>query len=154
MTPGDINPLTEAIQLAVAPVFLLTGVAGMLNALGTRLARVIDRARHLQTLVDTVPPPDEARMGLYLDELKTLHQRSRVINWATALMVICAVLIGLTVMELFYAAGIAGRLQLSQWVTVTFLGGFGFFIAACLLYLAEILIASQSVRISRVPPHS
>ncbi|MGA1336744.1 MAG: DUF2721 domain-containing protein, partial [Burkholderiaceae bacterium] len=48
LTADSINPLTEAIQLAVAPVFLLTGVAGMLNALGTRLARVIDRARQLQ----------------------------------------------------------------------------------------------------------
>jgi len=150
---SEINPLTEAIQLAVAPVFLLTGVAGMLNALGTRLARVIDRARRLHELVEASPAPHEARLRGHLEELQSLHLRSRVINWATALMVICAVLIGLTVMELFYAAGIAGRLQLSRWVSVTFLGGFGFFIAACLLYLAEILIASQSVRITRSPPH-
>lgn len=153
MSLSEINPLTEAIQLAVAPVFLLTGVAGMLNALGTRLARVIDRARRLHELVEASPAPHEARLRGHLEELQSLHLRSRVINWATALMVICAVLIGLTVMELFYAAGIAGRLQLSRWVSVTFLGGFGFFIAACLLYLAEILIASQSVRITRSPPH-
>ena len=52
LTADSINPLTEAIQLAVAPVFLLTGVAGMLNALGTRLARVIDRARQLQNRLE------------------------------------------------------------------------------------------------------
>ena len=116
MSLSEINPLTEAIQLAVAPVFLLTGVAGMLNALGTRLARVIDRARRLHELVEASPAPHEARLRGHLEELQSLHLRSRVINWATALMVICAVLIGLTVMELFYAAGIAGRLQLTRHV--------------------------------------
>ena len=42
-----MNPstLSDSIQLAVAPVFLLTAVAGMIGALTQRLARVIDRAR-------------------------------------------------------------------------------------------------------------
>ncbi|CAM8650358.1 Protein of unknown function DUF2721 [Burkholderiales bacterium] len=145
----ELSPLTEAIQLAVAPVFLLTGVAGMLNALGTRLARVIDRARHLQSVSELLQPDHTQKRLQIEEELRSLQLRGRVINWATALMVVCAVLIGLTVMELFYSAGMAGRLQLSQWVSVTFLGGFGAFITACLLYLAEILLASQSVRIGR-----
>jgi hypothetical protein len=144
---AEFSPLTEAIQLAVAPVFLLTGVAGMLNALGTRLARVIDRARHLQSISERLEAGNLQKRAQIDDELRSLQVRGRVINWATALMVVCAVLIGLTVMELFYSAGMAGRLQLSKWVSVTFLGGFGAFITACLLYLAEILIASQSVRI-------
>jgi len=45
MNPGA---LSESIQLAVAPVFLLTAVAGMIGALTQRLARVIDRSRVLQ----------------------------------------------------------------------------------------------------------
>jgi hypothetical protein len=146
---AEFSPLTEAIQLAVAPVFLLTGVAGMLNALGTRLARVIDRARHLQSISERLEAGNLQKRAQIDDELRSLQVRGRVINWATALMVVCAVLIGLTVMEIFYSAGMAGRLQLSKWVSVTFLGGFGAFITACLLYLAEILIASQSVRIGR-----
>jgi hypothetical protein len=150
LTADSINPLTEAIQLAVAPVFLLTGVAGMLNALGTRLARVIDRARQLQNrLEDEGQPLSTAKRASITAELQTLRQRSKIINLATALMVICAALIGLTVMELFYSAGLGGRLQITHWVTTTFLGGFGCFITACMLYLAEILVASRSVQIGR-----
>jgi archaellum biogenesis protein FlaJ (TadC family) len=122
----------------------------MLNALGTRLARVIDRARQLQNrLEDEQPALSPSKQASISAELKTLRQRSQIINLATALMVICAALIGLTVMELFYSAGMAGRLQLSKWVATTFLGGFGFFITACMLYLAEILVASKSVKIGR-----
>ncbi|NBT76122.1 MAG: DUF2721 domain-containing protein [Betaproteobacteria bacterium] len=146
---SDMNATTEAIQLAVAPVFLLTGVAGMLNALGTRLARVIDRARNLQTQLESLSDSAELKRLKIEKELDTLELRGKIINAATALMVVCAVLIGLTVMELFYSAGLEGRLMLSRWVSLSFLGGFGFFITACLMFLAEILVASQSIRLGR-----
>jgi hypothetical protein len=147
-TPETLNPLTEAIQLSVAPVFLLTGVAGMLNALGSRLARVVDRSRALEEWLLTSTPQNNPRHYRFLLELKSIDVRKRVINGATALMVICAVFIGLTVVELFYSTGMQGRLQLSRWVPVTFLSGFGCFIAACVLYLIEILLASRGVRVN------
>lgn len=141
----DVSPLAEAIQLSVAPVFLLTGVAGMLNALGTRLARVIDRARILEDRLFGPDGKNDPRFDDLQRELDSLILRRNVINGATALMVICSVLIGLTVVELFYSTGIQGRLQISQWVTITFIAGFACFIAACILYLIEILVASRSI---------
>jgi hypothetical protein len=140
-----INPITEAIQLSVAPVFLLTGVAGMLNALGTRLARVIDRGRALEDRLVDSTPENNPRHAQFTKELESLDLRKKIINGATALMVICAVFIGLTVVELFYSTGMQGRLQVSQWVPTTFLAGFFFFIAACVLYLFEILVASRGI---------
>ena len=46
-TPVNFNDVAHAIQLALAPVFLLTGIAGILNVMAGRLARIIDRGRHL-----------------------------------------------------------------------------------------------------------
>jgi hypothetical protein len=146
ISADSVNPLTEAIQLAIAPVFLLTGVAGMLNALGTRLARVVDRARALEEKMIPDLNPSDPRYSKYIQELGDLDQRKKVINGATALMVICAVFIGLTVVELFYSTGMQGKLLLSRWVSVTFLAGFACFIAACVLYLVEILLASKVIR--------
>ncbi|MFZ9391753.1 MAG: DUF2721 domain-containing protein [Betaproteobacteria bacterium] len=148
----SINPLTEAIQLAIAPVFLLTGVAGMLNALGIRLARVIDRGRALEDILIQSSPSTEPRFDQFMIELQSLDQRRKIINGATALMVLCAVLIGLTVVELFYSTGLQGRLQLSHWVATTFLLGFGSFIAACVLYLVEIILASRSITLFKKRP--
>lgn len=140
-----ISPLTEAIQLSVAPVFLLTAVAGMLNALGTRLARVIDRGRSLEEKLFSTVLDDHPLRPMWTKELLSLGTRKKVINGATALMVLCAVLIGMTVVELFYSTGIQGKLLLSRGVTFTFLAGFGCFIVGCILYLGEILIASRSI---------
>ena len=41
----DLAAMTYAIQLAVAPVFLLTAVSGMIAATAGRLGCIIDRAR-------------------------------------------------------------------------------------------------------------
>ncbi len=43
----QLDTVTHAIQLAVAPVFLLTAVAAMIGTIAGRLARIIDRARLL-----------------------------------------------------------------------------------------------------------
>ena len=48
MTILDADSVTHGIQLAVAPVFLLTAVSGMIGAIAGRLARIIDRARMLE----------------------------------------------------------------------------------------------------------
>jgi len=102
----EIEIISEAIKLATAPVFLLTGVGGILNVLGNRLGRVIDRARRVQSLVedaiDKNQPLSTARLDRYHLELVTLEKRKGIINIATALLVLSAVLIALTVIELFF----------------------------------------------------
>ena len=55
MDPGADSPmlgLAKAIQLSVAPVFLLTAIAGLLSVISNRLARVLDRAQRLQSIRD------------------------------------------------------------------------------------------------------
>jgi len=40
--PAEINAVAHGIQLAVAPVFLLTAVSGLIGAAAGRLARLTD----------------------------------------------------------------------------------------------------------------
>jgi Protein of unknown function (DUF2721) len=48
--------VAHAIQLAVAPVFLLSGIGAMLAGMTSRLGRIIDRARDLEErLIDASP---------------------------------------------------------------------------------------------------
>ena len=66
--PFNPNFLSESIQLSVAPVFLLTAVAGMISALTQRIARVIDRSRDLQ--LEIVNEKDLQRQNM----LKAFHE--------------------------------------------------------------------------------
>ena len=142
-----MNPstLSDSIQLAVAPVFLLTAVAGMIGALTQRLARVIDRARVIHKEMGDPSLTVSAR-GAYQDELMSIAKRGRFINVAMIFLVLCALMIGLTVLELFFAETTGGKLILSSFVLYTFVAGIGSFILALVSLLVEVLIASYSIR--------
>ena len=145
----EMGVISEAIKLATAPVFLLTGVGGILNVLGNRLGRVIDRARRVQSLIEDASGSrghGRDHVAFYVLELETLKRRKLIINTATAFLVLSAVLIALTVIELFFSVSIEpGKLQISNWVPITFIGSFLSLVAACVLYLVEILYASNTI---------
>ena len=96
---SDLSTVSHGIQLAVAPVFLLTAVAGMIGTVAGRLARIIDRARILEERIDAAPASDPMRPAF--TELKRLQQRGRLANASIALLTFCSLLIGLTIMALF-----------------------------------------------------
>jgi Kef-type K+ transport system membrane component KefB len=136
-----LNPeiVTHGIQLALAPVFLLTAVAGMIAAVSGRLARVIDRARKLEDQLRTTQ--DEAFIARALKELGELRMRGRIVNASVALLTLCALLIGLTVIVLFigettdYASA---RLPL-----IFFMAGVVCFLMALLAFLVDTFMATR-----------
>lgn len=138
--------IAHVIQQAVAPVFLLSGVAAMLNVLTSRLARVIDRARQLEIDYHDLPMSHERHVAR--DRLATLARRSRLINRAITLCTICALLICLVIVTLFVSAlmDVSG----SRWIAGLFVIAMLALIGGLLTFLQEIFIATASVRID--PP--
>jgi hypothetical protein len=53
--------VAHAIQLAIAPVFLLTGIAAILSVMTNRLGRVTDRARVLEERLECASPESLAK---------------------------------------------------------------------------------------------
>jgi hypothetical protein len=145
----EMGVISEAIKLATAPVFLLTGVGGILNVLGNRLARVIDRARWVQSIIANSSQIDSAQdlsLQHYFVELVALKRRKLIINIATATLVLSAVLIAMTVIELSFSVSIElNAFYISKWVPVTFIGSFISLVGSCILYLVEILYASYTI---------
>lgn len=131
----------HAIQLAVAPVFMLAAVAAMIAAVATRLARIIDRARFLdeKLATETARDPDAARW-----ELERLKLRGRICNWSVGLLAVCGTLIGATVMVLFLGETSLPRVE--RLVPWTFLSAVGIFVLALLMFLAETLLATHALR--------
>lgn len=142
---NDLSTVSHGIQLAVAPVFLLTAVAGMIGTVAGRLARIIDRARVLETRIDASPA--DCPMTAAFGELHQLRTRGRLVNGCIALLTFCAILIGLTIMALFL--GETTQLQIFRIATVLFLSGVTCFLLALLCFLAETLIATRILKFSR-----
>ena len=138
--------IAHVIQQAVAPVFLLSGVAAMLNVLTSRLARVIDRARQFEREYHDLPSVDERQA--IRNRLAILSRRSRLINHAITLCTVCALLICLVIVTLFVAAlmDVSG----SRWIAGLFITAMLALIGGLVAFLREIFIATASVRID--PP--
>jgi len=137
--PLDSDSITHGIQLAVAPVFLLTAVSGMIGAVAGRLARIIDRAR---TVEDRARDSSDAEfLGRAHTELGELRQRGRLANGCIALLTTCAFLIGLTIILLFL--GETTAFQSGRWAVGSFLTGVMCFLLALLCFLAETVIATR-----------
>ena len=93
--------VAHAIQLAVAPVFLLTGIGAILAAMTNRLGRIIDRARVLEERLDNAST--ELHHALRTD-LTTLSRRAKLISRAITLCTATALLVCTVIAVLFLSA--------------------------------------------------
>lgn len=146
-TPASgLIDIAHVIQQAVAPVFLLSGVAAMLNVLTSRLARVIDRARQFEREYHDLP------IGLerhdMRERLAALSRRARLTNISITLCTVCALLICLVIMTLFVSALL--NVTASRWIAGQFILAILALVGGLLAFLQEIFIATASVRID--PP--
>lgn len=140
---GDIGHI---IQLAVAPVFLLTGVGTNLLVLTNRLARIIDRSRVLENRIDE---PGERPHSDALDELGVLFRRAHLINLAITLSTTCALLICVVIAALF--VGDALGLEFSTFIALLFVLAMLALIGSFLCLLREIFVATGMLSRRRYP---
>ena len=141
MTSGTV---LHAIQLAVAPVFMLAAVAAMIGTVSMRLGRIIDRAREVEERIESGTVINAKAAYLELNRLKL---RGRICNGSVGLLSVCAVLIGATVMALFVGETTLPHAErLVPWI---FLGAVGIFVLALLFFLAETLLATHTLRFGR-----
>ena len=135
--------IAHVIQLAVAPVFLLSGVGVTLTVLTNRLARIIDRARLLEGRVAG------GAMPRLHEELGTLSRRAQLIHRAITLSVTCALLICVVIAALFLATLL--RRDLSWLIASAFILGMLAFTGALVNFLREIFLATVSLRFGPPP---
>lgn len=135
-TPG----IAHAIQLAVAPVFLLTGVSAMLAVITQRLARIVDRARVLEDVAEREPE----HAGRAQAELRVIARRGRVVSWSIALCTVTALLIATVIAAMFIGAFYG--VDASVPVALLFVAAMATMIAALSLFLHEVFLATATLR--------
>lgn len=134
--------IAQVIQIAVTPVFLLTGIGAFLSVLTNRLARIVDRARHLE---DRLAGTDNVIDACMRTDLAILSRRARLVNWAINLCTTCALFICAVIVVLFVGAFIAPDISLP--IALLFIVAMTVLIAALLIFLREIYLATSSLRI-------
>jgi hypothetical protein len=146
-TETHIAAITHAIQLAIAPVFMLTAIGTIINALTGRLARAVDRRRQIEEILPAYEGSHHDRLSL---ELRILARRIVIVMRAIALAVISAIFVCLLIGTAFAAAFI--QLDLSRPVALLFVAAVVALTVSLVLFMREVILAAATVD-PRVWPH-
>lgn len=141
---SDVTSVAHAIQLSVAPVFLLTGIGAILSVMTNRLGRIIDRARVLEARFEAASLEEQHRDQLRVD-LGTLARRARLIGRAINLCTATALLV-CTVIALLFLGGFC-TLDPAMPVALLFIAAMLCMVSGLIMFLREIFIATASLRI-------
>lgn len=141
--PGatELGDITHVIQLAIAPVFVLTAVCTLLAVLSGRLATAVDRRR---VLLVRLAELDAGTAGTANGELDYLDRRVQLIYTAIALAVVAALLICLLIAFAFIAAFVG--FERVTMIAVFFVLAMVALIGSLGSFLREIFLAVHSVR--------
>jgi hypothetical protein len=140
---SGITSLAHVIQLAVAPVFLLTGVGAILSVLVNRLGRVVDRFRTLECSLlqagDDAPATAQAEMSI-------LERRARLIHWAIGFCTGCALLVCVVIATLF--VGAITSVEMPGVIAMLFITAMLLLVVGLLCFLREIALATGSIHVA------
>jgi hypothetical protein len=146
----SVNTVAEIVRLAVAPVFLLSGICAFLNVCASRLSRIVDRSREVEPRLLESRGAEHER---WLGELRVLDLRMSLVGSAISLSVLSGVLICAVVVLLFSAS--LTPLHVATTIAWLFIGsmvaiGLGFAV-----FLVETRVGSKAVRVrSELLQHS
>lgn len=139
---NSIEAIASVIQLAVAPVFLLAAVAGLLSVLSTRLGRIIDRARVIERRIPQAKR--EEQRALLRAETTTLWRRIAIINWAIRFCVTGALAVCCVIMALFVGEFVV--FNISALIAVLFVLAMALLITGLLFLLREVNVSTRHMR--------
>ena len=142
-----VSSIANVIQLAVAPVFLLTAIGSLLGVLTNRLARAVDRARRLEAEVDSLVGD---ALVLVQFQLQILSRRARWTNRAITCCTGCALLVCLEVAALF--VGVFLNTDLSTLAGSLFIAAMALLTLGLMSFLREVFLATRHLRIGTHRP--
>ena len=137
-----VAAVADIVRLAVAPVFLLSGIAAFINVCASRLSRIVDRSRQVEPLLLGSRGDEHER---WLGELRVLDRRMSLVSWAISLSVLSAVLICAVVVLLFGAS--LTRLDVAATIAWLFIGSMISIGAGFAVFLVETRVGSRAVRV-------
>jgi len=144
-----VNTVSQLIQLSVAPVFLLAGVAGLLNVFTGRLARIIDKVERL----DKVEESKKLNIKEYVenDQIKRrrsfLAMRMENTNLAIFFCTTTGLLVALVIVTMFLSAML--KFDGSTFISVLFILAMISLILSLIVFLKEIFYTTSFIKTQR-----
>ena len=144
---STVNSVSQLIQLSVAPVFLLAGVAGLLNVFTGRLSRIIDKVDRLDKYenenIELLKNNEEIYSKIE-QRRKFLTMRMKNTNLAILFCTTTGLLIALVIVTMFLSA--IFDFKDSLLIAILFILAMGSLIISLFLFLREIFYRTSFIK--------
>ncbi len=138
----SVSTVADVVRIAVAPVFLLSGICAFLNVCASRLSRIVDRSRQIEPQLLGSRGREHDR---WIDELEVLDRRMSLVSWAIFLSVASALLICVVVVLLFTASLIGSHFATA--IALLFIASMVAIGGGFMVFLMETWVGSRAVRV-------
>ena len=133
MDTAQTPAIVTALQQAVGPVVVISGVGLLLLTMTNRLGRIVDRSRALAHQARTVTGQEQETARA---QLRILHERAELVRWAIALASFCVLFVALLIISLFVTALFHAEVP---WLSA------GFFIVSMIALIASLIFFIRDI---------
>lgn len=143
-----ITTISTLIELSVAPVFLLAGVAGLLNVFIGRLTRIIDKLEK----IDSLDTSKEQKIKDIVKRRAFLVMRMQNTNLAIFFCTATGLMVALVILTIFFSAlfSFSGE----TFISILFILAMFFLIIALILFLREIYFTTSYIKTKKADVYS
>ncbi len=146
MPTTRLNELIPILQVAVAPVILISGVGLLLLSLTNRFGRAVDRSRQLVRELREANATDRRRLN---EQVEILYQRARLIQFSIILAVMSVLFAALLIITLFFTALM--RLEIAVIISLLFIACLASLITSLVIFLMDIHLSLKALRLELGP---
>ncbi len=142
MPPPSLVELIPVLQVAIAPVILISGVGLLLLSLTNRFGRAVDRTRQIHRELCAAPAADRPRLA---NQVEVIYRRARLIQLSIVMAALSALFAAMLILALFFAA-------LMKWesaviISVLFVGCLLFVIGTLITFILDIRLSLRALKL-------
>lgn len=137
-----VDKVADTVRLALAPVFLLTGIGAFLNVCASRLSRIVDRSREVEPMLLKSRGREHDR---WLGEIIVLDRRMGLVSSAVSFSVLSAVLTCLVVALLFVSSLTDAKVGIA--IALLFVAATVAIAISFSIFLVETRLGARAVRV-------
>ncbi len=143
MDSNELNETVRAMASVLAPVFLITGVAAVLNTMTTRYGRVIDRVRVV--LRESQTQRGDERLAKHHEwEIRSLFSRARLLRAIIIMAASSIFCVSMTMFLLF--AGTMANAPVGKAPVVFFVASIVALIIAMALFIQDLALSLRTLK--------
>ncbi len=142
MPSTPLPELIPVLQVAIAPVILISGVGLLLLSLTNRFGRAVDRTRQIHHEMRAAPVADRLRLA---NQVEVIYRRARLIQFSIVMCALSALSAAMLILTLFFAALM--RVELAVLISLFFICCLASLVVSLVTFIMDIRLSLRALKV-------